>query len=361
MEITTRHNKVIRTTTSRAEQAREQREAARRFVEANPAKAESTRPAAGDDSFMVGLSSEATEIDKDKLSAGMRQQYDLALRSFAGDTAAGSNEPPRDQIEQLSQLASAAQAEPAPRFDQSTSEGFVDSVYDGLLARDADPEGAEAWKANLDSGKMSSADLVSNILKSDEFKSHELDNEETVELLYETVLGREADAEGLAFHTKNAGEKGIDAVINDLFASDEFKSREAAGQAKGRFAPEPVMAEPVAAPPSTSGSSPTGGPGITPELLAALPEEDRLAIEAASMGSGTTSSVQTGPSSGSTGVSPELLAALPEEDRIAATRPIVLRNDLPLDNGPDISAQLGLFSPRRTQSATEPEVPTWPR
>lgn len=327
MEITTPNKKVTRITNNRSEGAKKQRnDSQSSTVVAGRSRPKSTRPAAGDNAFMVDLSRAAKESDRSiEGTLEARGKYDRGLRAFSGDSSVdidggsnvsiGASDSARDvtingvevhlkpgesltysngeltinsasesqgenapvttdsqQAEENAEVAStngtaqevATEVAPdpvplQPVFDQSTSDGFVESLYDGLLGRDADPDGAQAWKTNLENGEMSSADVVKNILKSEEFKNHQLDDQETVELLYETVLGREADAEGLAFHTQSAQDRGIEAVVADFFASDEFKSREAAGQARGRFAPEPAPAPTPNAAPVTPGSSTSSG------------------------------------------------------------------------------------------------------
>lgn len=297
MKITARHNREVRITTTRVDEGRVNGDFGRSLSEAAEAtRAESTRPTAADDSWMVNLSREARQSNASEPGdSGVRQIYDQALKSFAGQEGT--------QTEQLFALASEEAGKPEPSADQSTSAGFVESAYEGLLGREPDAEGAQAWKTQLDSGRMTSADLVANFLKSEEFRGHELENEEAVELLYDTVLGRTADAEGLAFHTNLAKEQGIDAVVQGLFGSDEFKNREAQGLIKGRFAPEPV---PTATPTAAAPTAPPRSNDIHPE--SALGPES-ITLEDLDGGDLPSGQVPT--------ASPEFLNRLPEADRIA--------------------------------------------
>ena len=148
-------------------------------------------------------------------------------------------------------------------IDQSSAAGFADSLYEGILGRGADPEGLDHHVKGLEEGKSDVSSLTSAFVNSEEFKNQNLSEEETVSLLYETLLNREPDQGGLEFHAQNARDKGIDAVIADIVHSEEFAAREADGEIRKRFAPEPT--------PQTRPSSPaSSGPDTRPFDQAAL-------------------------------------------------------------------------------------------
>ena len=74
---------------------------------------------------------------------------------------------------------------------------FVTRLYENILQRSPDQAGLESWVSVLTSGQESGARVLQNFVGSDEFKERNLSDEEYVQILYRTCLGREADANGL--------------------------------------------------------------------------------------------------------------------------------------------------------------------
>lgn len=73
----------------------------------------------------------------------------------------------------------------------------VNELYQALLGRDADAEGSAAWAAQLANGSQSLADIAAAIATSQEAIAADQSNGDFVRDLYENVLGREAEEEGL--------------------------------------------------------------------------------------------------------------------------------------------------------------------
>ena len=92
---------------------------------------------------------------------------------------------------------------PSPTPDPEHVEkvlGFVDRLYDTLLNREPDEEGLHYWKDSLLEGKYTAAMVVEYvILYSPEFLGMEHSFEEFVETCYIALLGRPSDPEGKAF------------------------------------------------------------------------------------------------------------------------------------------------------------------
>ncbi len=73
-------------------------------------------------------------------------------------------------------------------------------LYQALLGRTADREGAEYWVNDVNKDGGSTHEVAGSFLASDEFIARgEMSNETFVSMLYEHALGREADAGGLAY------------------------------------------------------------------------------------------------------------------------------------------------------------------
>jgi hypothetical protein len=78
----------------------------------------------------------------------------------------------------------------------------IQSIYIALFGRPADPEGLRYWTEQLESG-VSFSTIVSIMGGTPEYldRFEGLSNEEIVNNIYQSLFGREADAEGLEFFT----------------------------------------------------------------------------------------------------------------------------------------------------------------
>jgi len=99
-------------------------------------------------------------------------------------------------------------------------------LYHATFDRQAESAGVGHWASQLASGEMSFNDVAESFIASEEFQQTygELDNEAFVSLLYENVLGREADEEGLA-HWLEILESGAglrSEILTGFSESDEF-------------------------------------------------------------------------------------------------------------------------------------------
>ncbi|ESW38891.1 MULTISPECIES: DUF4214 domain-containing protein [Pseudomonas] len=73
----------------------------------------------------------------------------------------------------------------------------INELYQALLGRDADAEGSAAWVGQLANGSQSLADIAAAIATSQEAIAADQSNGDFVRELYENVLGRPAEEEGL--------------------------------------------------------------------------------------------------------------------------------------------------------------------
>lgn len=75
---------------------------------------------------------------------------------------------------------------------------FLDRLYYIALGRTTDPDGRFTWFNHIIYDGYTGADLVRGILFSPEFLNKNCSNEDFVEILYQVILDRHADADGMA-------------------------------------------------------------------------------------------------------------------------------------------------------------------
>lgn len=108
---------------------------------------------------------------------------------------------------------------PAPHPPaQPTNATYVASLYEHVLSRAPDAEGLAYWLGLLGSGD-SRADVADKIWQSPEHRQHQ--TPETPEQLYESLLGRHGDGGGLAYFAS----KPEDFTAETMLASPEFYGR----------------------------------------------------------------------------------------------------------------------------------------
>ena len=100
---------------------------------------------------------------------------------------------------------------------------FVNRNYSLILSREADPEGQKNWAEALAKGTISGGELMYGFVNSEEFKQKPLSNEEKVEIMYNVMLGRGSDPEGLEHWVLqlNLG-MSINAIAAGFVGSQEF-------------------------------------------------------------------------------------------------------------------------------------------
>ena len=75
---------------------------------------------------------------------------------------------------------------------------FVTRMYRQCLSREPDAAGLAGWAEQLESGRMNGAQVAEAFVFSDEMLSKNLSDEAFIKVLYRAMMGREADAAGLA-------------------------------------------------------------------------------------------------------------------------------------------------------------------
>ncbi len=111
-----------------------------------------------------------------------------------------------------------------PTFvEPKTIESFVKRFYKEVLGRTADAEGLAGWVEKLTSGEGAGADIARGFIFSPEFINQEKSNEDFVKVLYRAFFDREADTAGFSDWTTklNAG-TSREEVLNGFLYSAEF-------------------------------------------------------------------------------------------------------------------------------------------
>ena len=100
---------------------------------------------------------------------------------------------------------------------------FVVRLYRNIFNREADEWGLNDWTYRLQNG-LTACDILEGFLYSEEFKISNFSNEQYVEILYRTLLGRSADAAGKAdwVGRLNAGQSRSQ-ILAGFAYSIEFK------------------------------------------------------------------------------------------------------------------------------------------
>ena len=117
---------------------------------------------------------------------------------------------------------------------------FVYRLYKNCLGRNPDTDGLENWCKNLKNGKTGTS-IAQGFIFSDEYKKKNTSNAQFVDMLYKTILGRNADSTGASNWTKQLNNGSSRAyVTNGFLFSDEFKGQCAkAGITLGNKLPAP--------------------------------------------------------------------------------------------------------------------------
>lgn len=103
------------------------------------------------------------------------------------------------------------------------AENFVSRMYTVALGRTSDEEGLDYWSDKLVDQKIDATGITYQFFDSKEYQAKNRTNEEYLDDLYQTILGRKPDAEGKAYWLKALEEGQSRTVVMSCFAnSNEF-------------------------------------------------------------------------------------------------------------------------------------------
>jgi subtilisin family serine protease len=179
--------------------------------------------------------------------AGVGSTYDSFVKASFQDFL---NRQPTstDLSTQSNALSSGAVSKAAYLASLSTSNewltAIVTKMYRDTLNRDPDPTGLANWVSWLRSGRFTVAEAASRFYSSNEYFTVAAGGSTStwVTLLYQKLLNRTADAQGLPFWINNTNQYGMDWVAYNFYQSDESRMRrvEAIYQALLYREPDPV-------------------------------------------------------------------------------------------------------------------------
>lgn len=100
---------------------------------------------------------------------------------------------------------------------------FVYRLYRLILSRDSDPEGLEGWVNALISKRNTAAKVIEGFVLSDEFTGKNLNDSEYIDILYNTLLDRDADSVGKEdWEAEIATGVSRLYILNGFIGSNEF-------------------------------------------------------------------------------------------------------------------------------------------
>ena len=107
---------------------------------------------------------------------------------------------------------------------KSALDEFIERLYRNILKREPDKKGFKYWKEAFLNGKRA-RDVVKYFFTSEEFKKQNVDNEEFLKRLYNTVLSRNPDVKGYNYWMGEIEDKGVsrEEVIEKFIQSEEFE------------------------------------------------------------------------------------------------------------------------------------------
>ena len=111
--------------------------------------------------------------------------------------------------------------------DETTARNFIERLYNGLLGRQSDDDGLNFWMNKLMNG-ATVQEMLEGFLNSDEYKAMGKSASDTILDFYEGLLGRSADSEGFNYW-KEQYKNGMslsEIGTHGFLDSDEFLSKD---------------------------------------------------------------------------------------------------------------------------------------
>ena len=114
---------------------------------------------------------------------------------------------------------------PKPVKDMTKIRAFVTRCYKVILSRTPDDTGLEYWAKALANGDEEAAGIIDGFVNSHEYTNKHLGYADSVEVLYNAMLGRGSDEGGKAYWVEQLQNgRPFAAIINGFCTSKEFKA-----------------------------------------------------------------------------------------------------------------------------------------
>ena len=103
---------------------------------------------------------------------------------------------------------------------------FLERLYKTCLSREADSDGLSYWTGRIRSGNIKGIEIAGSFVFSTEFTKKNYCNEHFVKQIYPALMGREADAGGLAYWVGqlDSGKMNRESLLNSFASSAEYKN-----------------------------------------------------------------------------------------------------------------------------------------
>ena len=167
---------------------------------------------------------QTTETESETLQSETNQSETSQPSTTSAETTTPSTDTETTLSENDSDLPTESKKKTTQTSDDNTTEGFVRRLYQLILSREPDPKGLTEWTNLLNTGSQTGADIVSGFIHSSEFTEKKLSNTDYVSILYNTILNRTPDSNGLNDWLKVLDEGfSRDYVCSGFIGSSEFK------------------------------------------------------------------------------------------------------------------------------------------
>nr|MCR5719560.1 DUF4214 domain-containing protein [Lachnospiraceae bacterium] len=111
------------------------------------------------------------------------------------------------------------------KVDKTKVQEFVKRLYSLCMFREADQKGLEYWTTQFADDEMNAAQVAHFFVFTDEFVKKGYSDEEFIRILYQVMMGREADAGGVDYWLGEMNDGGSrEYILNSFIASPEFTS-----------------------------------------------------------------------------------------------------------------------------------------
>ena len=137
-----------------------------------------------------------TESRETQAPQETESQETESQESQSQETQAPEDESTETESQESETLNLDEAADPAAEEDLTTQ--FVRRLYNVILLREPDPKGLEEWVQQLKTGTETGAEVTRGFVFSKEFIEKNYSNEEYIERLYNAILGRNSDPDGMA-------------------------------------------------------------------------------------------------------------------------------------------------------------------
>ena len=179
----------------------------------------------GDDELFGGAGADLLHggSDTDTVSyEGNRDDY-VVTQEHSVITVQSKTEP--EDIDTLINIETLTFADDELALSYDEDLAWITGLYAQVLGRQADVEGVQYWAQQSANG-VSRADMALSILNSEESGRLVQEDDDYLDLLYTSLLGREADESGKAYWSEQMAEATLSEIVDGFMFSDEMRSHD---------------------------------------------------------------------------------------------------------------------------------------